>query len=41
VIERTSFDVQEFTVDRPFLIGIHDRPTGALIFFGRVLDPSS
>ena len=28
------------TVDRPFLVLVRDRPTGAPIFFGRVLTPS-
>ncbi|KIG14694.1 hypothetical protein DB30_06420 [Enhygromyxa salina] len=27
-------------VDKPFLVAIRDRPTGTLLFFGRVLDPS-
>lgn len=26
-------------VDRPFLLAIHDAPTGTLLFFGRVLEP--
>ena len=28
-----------FRVDRPFLLAIHDMPTNALLFFGRVLEP--
>ena len=28
------------TVDRPFLFAIIDRPTGATLFIGRVVDPS-
>lgn len=28
-----------FRVDRPFLLAIHDIPTNALLFFGRVLEP--
>lgn len=28
------------TIDRPFLLAIRDRPTGALLFLGRVLDPT-
>jgi serpin B len=31
----------EMTVDRPFLVMIRDVPTGTLLFFGRVLDPSA
>jgi serpin B len=27
------------SVDRPFLFAIRDRPTGALLFLGRVVDP--
>jgi serpin B len=29
----------EFWVDRPFIVMIHDRPTGTVLFLGRVLDP--
>ncbi|MBS3761560.1 MAG: serpin family protein, partial [Halodesulfurarchaeum sp.] len=28
----------EFVADRPFLIAIRDRPSGALLFLGRVVD---
>jgi serpin B len=28
------------TIDRPFVFAIIDRPTGAILFIGRVLDPS-
>ncbi|RYE86160.1 MAG: serpin family protein, partial [Myxococcales bacterium] len=27
-------------VDRSFLVGIRDEATGALLFFGRILDPN-
>jgi serine protease inhibitor len=30
----------QFTADRPFLIFIRDRVTGAILFMGRVVDPS-
>jgi len=29
----------EIRIDRPFVFFIRDKPTGAIIFFGRVLDP--
>lgn len=28
-----------FVVDRPFLLGIRDRPTGARLFWGRIVVP--
>jgi serine protease inhibitor len=28
-----------FTANRPCLFSVHDRPTGAAVFLGRVLDP--
>ena len=32
-------DVPQMIVDRPFLVTIRDRASGALIFFGRIADP--
>ena len=42
VIGDTSAPVDpfEFVADRPFLFAIRDRPTGAVLFLGRVVDPS-
>lgn len=42
VVGRTSapVDVVELTVDRPFLYAIRDNDTGAILFLGRVTDPS-
>jgi len=31
----------ELSVDRPFLFWLYDRPTGAVLFMGRVLDPAA
>ena len=31
----------ELTLDRPFLFALRDRPTGAILFLGRVVDPSA
>jgi serpin B len=30
----------EVTVDRPFVFALRDRETGAVLFFGRVVDPT-
>jgi serpin B len=30
----------ELRVDRPFLVVLRDLPTGAIVFLGRVADPS-
>lgn len=42
VVGRTSapVDVVELTIDRPFLYAIRDNDTGAILFLGRVTDPS-
>jgi serpin B len=42
VAERTSApnDVVTLTFDRPFLFAVRDVPTGAVLFLGRVVDPS-
>ena len=32
--------MEEITLNRPFLFLIWDRPTGAILFLGRVVDPS-
>jgi serpin B len=42
VMERTSAPAEPVTlrVDRPFLFALRDVPTGAILFLGRVADPS-
>lgn len=42
VMDETSgpADTYDLTFDRPFLFAIIDRPTGAVLFLGRVLDPT-
>jgi serpin B len=39
--EKASVDVSTLTVDRPFLFFIVHQPTGALLFAGRVVDPTA
>jgi serine protease inhibitor len=34
-------DVVDLEIDRPFLVSLYDRETGAVLFMGRVLDPSA
>jgi len=43
VIDNTSVPVETFdmTFDRPFIFAIVDKPTGAVLFLGRVLDPTA
>ena len=31
----------ELTIDRPFVFAVRDRTTGAVLFLGRVADPSA
>ncbi len=41
VITRTSVVVPSLIIDRPFIFLIRDDATGATLFMGRVLDPST
>jgi serpin B len=42
VFDKHAIDVDhELKIDRPFLFAIIDKPSGALLFLGRVLDPSA
>jgi serpin B len=41
VILGESADAQSISFDRPFLYYVYDRPTGTILFVGRVLDPSA
>lgn len=41
VLGESAAPVATLTVDRPFLVTIVDRPTGALLFLGRVADPTA
>lgn len=33
--------IEQMNVDRPFLLGLRDRVTGSILFFGRIVDPTS
>jgi serpin B len=43
VVDNTSVpeDTYDMTFDRPFIFAIVDKPTGAVLFLGRVMDPSA
>lgn len=41
VVLNESSDAQSITFHRPFLYFIYDRPTGTILFIGRVLDPTA
>lgn len=41
VLGESAAPIATLTVDRPFLVTIVDRPTGALLFVGRVADPTA
>ncbi len=37
--ESAPMEIVDITIDRPFLFGIRDRETGAILFWGRIVDP--
>ena len=37
--ESAPMEIVDITIDRPFLFGIRDRATGAILFWGRIVDP--
>jgi serpin B len=39
--ETSTPPLATLTIDRPFVFAIIDRPTGATLFIGRVLDPAA
>lgn len=41
ILGESAAPLATLTVDRPFLVTIVDRPTGALLFLGRVTDPTA
>ena len=38
--DNAVFEPMPITINRPFFVFIHDLPTGALLFVGRVMDPT-
>ena len=36
-----TFEGPQFRADHPFLFVLRDRPTGAMLFIGRVADPTA
>jgi serpin B len=33
--------IEQMNVNRPFLVALRDRVTGSILFFGRIVDPTS